>query len=269
MMMIMITILIRTKNRPQMLRRAIESVINQCCDVVVSVDPNATQETISVANQYPVTVVHSNVGGTGGMWNCGMEAVRAGWCKILDDDDILYGTAIDIMKRFIRDNPECRDCIVSFPADSDIGKARIIPTDFNHQSPLKRLDYILLHKIGVGSPMFHHTMKDTIGGVREDIMIHEDYDWALRTKGHVLYCNEVISCIYRTHGNNISGVIREGIRHKLANRRASFRVKCEVEVLRVGRIRLLMNLFIGYNKTALLLAAYRLKYIIRGARSEM
>ena len=94
------SVVITTRNRAAMLRRAIESCIKQtmACEVVV-VDEASTDDTPNVVGQYPGVVYIRNAQplGHSGAANKGISAAQGDWIKPVDDDDWLAPNCISAL----------------------------------------------------------------------------------------------------------------------------------------------------------------------------
>ena len=94
------SVVITTRNRAAMLRRAIESCIKQtmACEVVV-VDEASTDDTPNVVSQYPGVVYIRNAQplGHSGAANKGISAAQGDWIKPVDDDDWLAPNCISAL----------------------------------------------------------------------------------------------------------------------------------------------------------------------------
>lgn len=94
------SVVITTRNRAQMLKRAIESCVHQTvsCDIVV-VDEASTDATPEVVREFPsITYVRNpRPLGHSTAANNGIKACRTEWVKPLDDDDWLAPNCIEVM----------------------------------------------------------------------------------------------------------------------------------------------------------------------------
>jgi glycosyltransferase involved in cell wall biosynthesis len=105
------SVVITTRNRFGLLRRAIDSALAQTipCEIVV-VDDGSTDETTKLPGIYPsvnylynpLTVAHSAAA------NQGIRAARGSWIKPLDDDDYLHPRCLETMSEALRNAPSGR-----------------------------------------------------------------------------------------------------------------------------------------------------------------
>jgi glycosyltransferase involved in cell wall biosynthesis len=93
-------VVITTRNRAQMLKRAIESCVNQTvtCDVLV-IDEASTDLTPEIVKSFPGVKYIRNAEplGHSASANKGIQESRTQWIKPLDDDDWLTPNCIEVM----------------------------------------------------------------------------------------------------------------------------------------------------------------------------
>lgn len=93
-------VVLTTRNRAAMLKRALESCARQTvrCDVVV-IDEASTDATPEIVQQFPGTIYIRNAEprGHSAAANQGILAAQAEWIKPLDDDDWLAPKCIEVM----------------------------------------------------------------------------------------------------------------------------------------------------------------------------
>jgi len=134
------SIVITTYSRPAMLKRAIESCIAQThpCEIVV-VDDCSSDDTASVAGQFPQIVYIRNPTNLGHSRtaNIGMERAGGTWIKHLDDDDFLHPDCLQRMNAVIADaqarghDPKIASCI-SVNVDLDrtpLSRTKMLPVE--------------------------------------------------------------------------------------------------------------------------------------------
>ncbi len=98
------SVVITTRNRAQMLKRAIESCVSQTvpCDIIV-VDEASTDATPEIVNNFPGVRYIRNPEplGHSASANKGIQASRTEWVKPLDDDDWLSPNCIEAMSNAV------------------------------------------------------------------------------------------------------------------------------------------------------------------------
>ena len=207
-----VTLLVRTKDRAELLARALDSVERQDCDVVVAADPNATDAVYDVVRDRDVRLVKCKRSGIGAAWNEGMTACDTGFVRIFDDDDVFLPDGVEKIRRFIKSDDATYECLTTFEDPRvtlhddrcDIHwPRRCIPEDVNTLSYEMRERMLLRRKLYYGGFLYHTDTYDRLGMVLEGVTMYEDYEWALRAKGHLLHCTDMVT-IWYMHGNNIS-----------------------------------------------------------------
>jgi GT2 family glycosyltransferase len=97
-------VVITTRNRAQMLKRAIESCVNQTvtCDILV-IDEASTDVTPEIVRSFPGVKYIRNAEplGHSASANKGIQASRTEWVKPLDDDDWLTPNCLEMMSNAV------------------------------------------------------------------------------------------------------------------------------------------------------------------------
>lgn len=132
--MISWSVVITTRNRSAMLKRAVESCIaqTQACEIVV-VDDCSSDDTMSVVTQFPQVVYVRNPTNLGHSRtaNIGIERASGNWIKALDDDDFLHPDCLRRMGDVIAHaqargyDPKIAACV---SVNVDIGEAPLSQT---------------------------------------------------------------------------------------------------------------------------------------------
>lgn len=108
------SIVISTYNRLGLLKRAIASALSQsvACEVVVADDASTDGTEAYVHSLGDQVIYHRNAQNLNhaGTVNAGVEAASGDWIKLLDDDDYLDTTCVEVMARAIACHPEAVIC---------------------------------------------------------------------------------------------------------------------------------------------------------------
>ena len=109
----LISAIITTRNRADLLRKSIESVLNQePCEAAVElivVDDDSTDDTPEVVASYPgVRYIKTQQGTCGGSRNVGIEQAAGEWLAFLDDDDVWLPHKLRSCFAVIQAEPEAR-----------------------------------------------------------------------------------------------------------------------------------------------------------------
>lgn len=187
------TIAIPTYKRSALLIEAVESALNQTYQddyevIVVDNNPERDDETEQVMSLFcsnPKVAYYKNVENYGmcGNWNQLYKLSKGGYVTMLHDDDMLYGTYLEIIDAFIQATSEHFDSI--YP-QYDIIRERIslespsIPKGLLIKK-IKGEDFTLGAIIGLPTGM---TLKKSrlriVGPFREDFYPIHDQDFAFR-----------------------------------------------------------------------------------------
>ncbi|MDJ1178945.1 glycosyltransferase family 2 protein [Roseofilum sp. BLCC_M91] len=149
------SIVISTYNRLSLLKRAIDSALNQTvpCEVVVADDcsPDDTQTYVESLGEQ--VIYHRNAVNSGhsATVNAGVEAASGDWIKFVDDDDYLAPNCIEEMMEAIALRPQAVICscqaaqvdleekVLSITRKSGPGKIFYIPQEDIHYGMLLEL----------------------------------------------------------------------------------------------------------------------------------
>ncbi|MDJ1173831.1 glycosyltransferase family 2 protein [Roseofilum sp. BLCC_M114] len=149
------SIVISTYNRLSLLKRAIDSALNQTvpCEVVVADDcsPDDTQAYVESLGEQVIYHRNSVNSGHSATVNAGVEAASGEWIKFVDDDDYLAPNCIEEMIEAIALHPEAVICscqaaqvnleekVLSITRKSGPGKVFYIPQEDIHYGMLLEL----------------------------------------------------------------------------------------------------------------------------------
>jgi glycosyltransferase involved in cell wall biosynthesis len=109
----LISAIITTHNRKEMMRQAIESVLNQvpCGEAVevIVVDDNSSDGTREVIAEYDrARYLRAREGTPAGTRNVGIAGSTGSWLAFLDDDDVWLPQKLQVFVAALRNNPEAR-----------------------------------------------------------------------------------------------------------------------------------------------------------------
>lgn len=210
----MISVIMRTKNRPKLLKKALRCLANQTYHgfevVLVNDGGDDIDHLVNFFTAFfPITYIHhkDSLGRTAAI-NAGMRQAKCTWVGYLDDDDIVYPWHLEVLKQ----GAEQSGARVVY---SDYNRAmflhcedstpnRIVGTeswDYNHQQ-LLITNYLPIHTYIHQRNLYQET-----GPWNEELDRLEDYDFLLRLSAicdfhHV----RKVTCEYRFYldsGNSI------------------------------------------------------------------
>ncbi|MGH3745035.1 MAG: glycosyltransferase [Mycobacteriales bacterium] len=218
-----VTVVVITRDRPQMLRQALRSVLGQRggpVPVVCVVDGTAG-DTLAVLADFPAVQVvrHTLPSGPAAARNAGLAAVRTDWVAFLDDDDVWAPDKLLAQRRALAAAPDARWChtgAMALTADlAPVGAMRARHSGDVHAA-------ILAANVvcGGGSSVYAHTATvRAVGGFDPDVHRHEDWDlWIRLAAASPLAVVDRPLVGFRRHAASRSGVSVESDAVRLLGR---------------------------------------------------
>ncbi len=189
----LVSVIIRTKNRPNLLANAIRSVVQQTyanLEVVVVNDGGEDVEDVvrSLSGNTPFKcVTHSKCMGRAAAANSGLKAAKGKYLNFLDDDDVLYPDHL----RLLAGHLETTRGMAAFgnvlnvfyggPPDNP-GNRQREELVFNFDYDPDRL--LFENYIPMMSVLFSREILKKISGFSEDLTLFEDWDFWVRVSRH-------------------------------------------------------------------------------------
>ncbi len=213
----LVSVVLRTMDRPAPLRQALVSLANQTFDRFEVVVVNDGHEDVSqllrdfeprLKFQY---IHHDNPRGASAALNTGLEAARGEWMAYLDDDDIVYPYHINALwstlvasgSRFAYSD-HTRVLVKTGPGGVPVPMLwRPIPTWEFSLGDLYVQDHLPIHT-------WMHSRSDAldVGGFRADQEVHEDWDLLLRlAQSSTFVPTRQVSAEYRFYVDTVSNSI--------------------------------------------------------------
>ena len=225
---ILVSIIIRTCGRPQVLAEALESVRVQTypnIEVVVVEDGENLSEGFLTADFPDLCVRYQCTGERRGRCkagNLGLEAAKGKYVNFLDDDDLLLPSHVEtLVTRMeeaghmaaysIAEEHQVRKCKQN--QVKGVVKRKLI----RYRQPYSRLLLCYLNYIPIQSIMFRRSLYEELGGFDEGLEVLEDWDLWVRysTRYDFLYIPTVTS-IYHTPYKGRQKHQREGYMQKVS-----------------------------------------------------
>ena len=188
----LVSVVVRTHKRKEVLRRTLKSLENQLYknfEVVIVEDGENTAENM-VKSDFPSLNINyfatgENVG-RGRAGNIGIERAKGKYVCFLDDDDYYYADCISTFVAKLESFPEAgfavsggmayeTEILNTDPYEFTVNK--IYPISFSH---ITLMDMCIKCRIPMCCGMFRRELYDKVGGMREDI--GGDEDWAMWLK---------------------------------------------------------------------------------------
>ena len=205
----LVSIMIRTCQRPDVLKNALESIRNQTYEniqvIVVEDGVNRSEELLK--NKFSdlnyVYMATSQKVGRSKTGNIALELADGEYLNFLDDDDILLPEHIKkLVETLIIDKnmaaysnaEEIQIDIISRTPYKYIIKRKL----FRYRQPFNKLLLYTFNYIPIQSIMFHKELFEELGGFDDSLDALEDWDLWVRysTKTDFTYVNENTSCYF-------------------------------------------------------------------------
>ncbi|WP_438348913.1 glycosyltransferase family 2 protein [Paenibacillus sp. FA6] len=206
----LVSILIRTCGRPNVLREALISVRNQTyknIEVVVVEDGPAISESLIVEEFSDLNIVYKASQDKVGrcvVGNMALETASGQYFNFLDDDDLLYADHVEVLVFQLLKHPQNKAAYsISFEVPTEIISRepyvyRELFHNVQHRQPFNRL--ILMHHnyFPIQTVLFDRAIYDDLGGIDPTLEVLEDWDLWLKyaLKYDFLYVEKLTS-LYR------------------------------------------------------------------------
>ncbi len=204
-----ISVIVRTKNRPHLLKQALQCLANQTetdFETILINDGEISVQALvdSFTSAYPIRLVQNTIGaGRPNALNKGLEISQGKWITYLDDDDLLYPTHLENLVTAARRNPEAK--LIYSDANKaltwidsrqentfTIARERFAQRDFSYE------ELLIDNWIPIMSYLHTRTDALSIHGYDETLEVFEDWDFLLRlTENAQVVRVPRITCEYR------------------------------------------------------------------------
>ncbi|MHA0856175.1 glycosyltransferase family 2 protein [Paenibacillus sp. CMAA1364] len=241
----LVSILIRTCGRPNVLREALISVRNQTyknIEVVVVEDGPAISEGLITREFSDLNIVYKASEDKVGrcvVGNIALETASGQYFNFLDDDDLLYADHIEVLVDQLLKNPKKKAAYsISFEVPTEIiSKEPYVYNELfhnvQHRQPFNRL--VLMHHnyFPIQTVLFNREIYDDLGGIDLALEVLEDWDLWLRyaLKYDFLYVEKLTS-LYRIPASITNNVERQKLfdEYLLIVREKHFNNKFEINM---------------------------------------
>lgn len=184
----LISVIIPTRNRVKFIKRAIESILENCTDSIqaeiIIVDDGSTDGTDSVVKAYPIKYICGPERGVSPARNVGLKDATGTYITFLDDDDAWPENTLARRIKFLEENPQygavCSQVVLT---DEEL-------TNYSPPYPIQpfksgwMFQDFLSYIPQVGSLIVRREVIEAVGDFEETLQGGEDWDWALRIARH-------------------------------------------------------------------------------------
>ena len=187
----LVSIIVRTKNRPSFLREALASLRNQTYSrlqvIVVEDGPSASSQIIA---EFPdLDVVYRPLGQSQGRCragNIGLQEARGDFCGFLDDDDLMFADHVETLVSALLDQPENLAAYsVGFEVQTRLTTEEPLSYVEGSYRVALRLPFdrelLAIHNLfPINSVLFSRRLFTSAGGLDPELDMLEDWDLWLR-----------------------------------------------------------------------------------------
>lgn len=207
--MIKVSIIVRTCNRPEVLKNALNSIKSQTyknIETVVIEDGENISESMIHTQYSDMNIVYISTKEKKGRTvagNLGLQMATGLYFNFLDDDDILYPDHVETLLKGIKEN--LADAAYGIAEESQIVKISDIPYKFTekrklirYKQPYNRLLLYSFNYLPIQSVLFSRRFFEKCGGFDEKLDVLEDWDLWVRysTVGEFVFIPQVTSKYY-------------------------------------------------------------------------
>jgi glycosyltransferase involved in cell wall biosynthesis/LmbE family N-acetylglucosaminyl deacetylase len=207
----LVSVIIRTKDRENLLKEALDSLSNQWyknIEAIIINDGGADVSHITEKYGNIFQYIHcinlrTNVGRPAAL-NYGIRKSKGEWICFLDDDDVYYKNFIEtLLYNVLKTNykivyGQVKVCNYDLNNEKNNGKYSVY-----YAQPFDKELLYFCNFIPLNSLLVHHSVFDTIGLFNEDFPVYEDWDFLLRVSEYydLYYLPELVS-EYRNFGDS-------------------------------------------------------------------
>ena len=210
----LVSIIVRTKNRPKQLAQAINSIVEQTyrnIEIIVVNDGGEDTKTMvtKLAGDIPLTYIHCDKSkGRPSAANTGLKAANGVYINFLDDDDVFDPCHLENLVPFIEASSfqavysDCELCRYIWDGHEYVlkDKALFMSVDFD-------ADRLLFENyIPCMNMLFKKTLYEQIGIMDKELEIYEDWDyWIRMSRVTTLRHLKTITAQYRIYDQGTVG----------------------------------------------------------------
>ena len=201
-----ISVIIPTYNRASLIKRAVESVLDQTVkpNEVIVVDDGSSDNTREVVEsiQSPIVkYVYRENGGAGAARNTGVKEAAGDWIAFHDSDDMWRRDKLEKQAEYLKEHPDTGLVYSSYEMHLEDGTSILMPGNKDGLSLEGNIFVPLLVRNTVGAPtvVVRKDLFEKAGGFDESLRSLEDWDFAVRfARDNVIgFLNDITVDAYR------------------------------------------------------------------------
>lgn len=182
--MALISVIIPTRNRPALVRQAIESILSNgnasLPTEILLIDDSSTDETRALAARYPVRYLRGPGVGVSAARNIGLRAAAGAYITFLDDDDTWPAHNLTSQIALLDTSPQFGAVCSQVVLTDEHGTISSPPYPDPHLVSGQLFDAFLSYIPQVASLLVRREIALRVGDFDARLQGGEDWDWALR-----------------------------------------------------------------------------------------
>ncbi len=215
---IMMSIVVRTLNRPKLLTRALTSLSNQTCKkfevILINDGGEDVQDIVTQFSKfYSINYVHhkQSKGRTQAL-NAGIKSSSTSWLNFLDDDDIIYPWHVDVLLHHQSNKPNLKFLYTDYNRsifnntleDFPIVTKGTEPWEYNSE------EMWVTNRIPIHTWLISKSCFDAVGLFDETLMMLEDFEFLVRLNQVTdFYHINAVTCEYRFYLDGMNSMINQ------------------------------------------------------------
>ena len=215
-----VSVILRTKDRPLLLQRALASLANQTFrdfEVVLVNDggEDVSRLALSFATQLSIKYIYNEISkGRTAAVNSGVQNSIGKWISYLDDDDILYPWHLEALFQAAQNNP-CKFIYSDYNRALFLDEKKITPEILMGTVPWEysRKELLIQNNIPIHTWFYARECAEKIGLWDEALDRLEDYEFLLRLSvDYAFHHVKKVTCEYRYYVNSANSIYTD--RHR-------------------------------------------------------
>lgn len=192
----LVSILIRTCNRPKLLRECLQSISQQTYrNIEVIIVEDGKDYSAKVRQEFSALNIKYQAArqkvGRCKVGNIALSMATGKYCNFLDDDDVFYPEHIEALVNALEQSEDKIAYADSFLAqyDGQLENYRIVGISPFVSGPFQKSNLLAGNLFPIQAVMFEKSVYDQLGGIDEKIDVLEDWDLWLKysTRHHFCY----------------------------------------------------------------------------------